>query len=89
MRSADVATPETPPFDTSTPTDELCNNEQLQELVALGSKIPSRVDSSRGMNIQEIAEGVRKACKVDEPAQAKKPHIATLIEKFRKQLGQT
>lgn len=88
VESKPVATPESPPFEPDPQSGELCNNEQLQELVALGSKIPSPADPSRGMSIQEIAEGVRKACNVDDPKKATKVQIAKLIDRFRNQLGQ-
>lgn len=72
---------------TATSPSDLCTNDQLQELVALASKVPSPNDPSRGMNLAETAEGVRSACRVKEPAEATYLQISTLIERFRAQLG--
>jgi len=67
--------------------EQLCTNDQLQELVALGKKLPGIADKSRGMTLQEIADGVRQACTVKEPQHAKRAQIDKLIAKFRSRLS--
>jgi hypothetical protein len=93
---------ESPPFATETATetaaataaaatedgDEPTTNDMLQELVALGKKLPSPSGSGSGMTLAEIAEGVCKACKVEKPQQAKRRQIRALILKFRATLGE-
>jgi len=62
--------------------------ELLQELVLLGKKMPSQLNPGSSMDLAEVAAGVRRAAKVDEPKQATRGQIRKLIEAFRKALGE-
>jgi hypothetical protein len=63
-------------------------NELLHELVLLGKKMPSQLNPGSSMDLAEVAAGVRRAAKVDEPKQATRGQIRKLIEAFRKALGE-
>jgi hypothetical protein len=62
--------------------------ELLQELVLLGKKMPSQLNPGSSMDLAEVAAGVRRAAKVDEPKQATRGQIRKLIGAFRKALGE-
>ncbi|HQZ67172.1 MAG TPA: hypothetical protein PLY87_18900 [Planctomycetaceae bacterium] len=88
------AVTESPPFETTTTesatddSDEPATPDLLQELVALGKKIPSQANPGSAMDLREIADGVCKACKVEKPQQATRKQIRALIAKFRATLGE-
>ncbi|HQZ66717.1 MAG TPA: hypothetical protein PLY87_16610 [Planctomycetaceae bacterium] len=88
------AVTESPPFETTTTevttddSEEPATPDLLQELVALGKKIPSQANPGKPMELREIADGVCKACKVEKPQQATRKQIRALIAKFRATLGE-
>lgn len=90
--AAPVADPEPAPFSTEpaeTNDDHLpVTKELLQEIAKVGSKIPSVQNPGSGMSIQEISEGVCKACKVSKIQEATNGQIRNLIARFRSQLGE-
>ncbi len=87
--------PESPPFETEKAAeaadpddgDELVTPELLQEIVKVGSKMPSRAEPGKGMTLTEISAGICAACKVEKPQQATRKQIRTLIGRFRATLG--
>jgi len=89
---APVVDPEPAPFATETVDtndDHLpVTKELLQEIAKVGSKIPSVKNPGSGMSIQEISEGVCKACKVPKIQEATRGQIRNLIARFRSQLGE-
>jgi len=89
----DVVVESSPVEDTTTATEtddseSAVTPELLQELVALGKKIPSPSGSGAGMDLREIADGICKACKVERPQEATRRQVRALIAKFRTTLGE-
>lgn len=89
---APASEPEPAPFATESADsndDALpVTKELLQEIAKVGSKIPSVQNPGSGMSIQEISEGVCKACKVPKIQEATRGQIRNLIARFRSQLGE-
>lgn len=84
-----VELPETAPFPTEEDdSDQPATNELLQEIVAVGKKIPSQANPGSGMTVQEISNGITAACKVSKPQEATRGQIRKLIARFRAQLGE-
>jgi len=58
-----------------------CTNEQLVELVAVGKQT--------GLTLEQVSQGVCRACDVTQPKDATAEQIAKLIERFRSELSKT
>jgi hypothetical protein len=56
-----------------------CTNEQLVELVALGKQT--------GLTLEQVSQGVCRACDVSQPKDATAEQIANLIARFRSELS--
>lgn len=79
-----AATVEVPADDTNKPT----TNELLQELVALGTKLPN-ADRTGTLTVKEVGEKLCAAAKVSRPQDATCGQVRTLIARIRGALGQT
>ena len=76
------------PAATISDDDQPVTPDLLQEISKLGSKFPSQVEAGKPMGLKEIADGICKACKVERPQQATRKAIRTLIDRWRKALGE-
>lgn len=84
-----------PPRDEDDPTnadavetkEELCTNDQLQELAAIGLKLPSNVTAGQNMDLKEIMDGLCAASQVDNPSKMTHVQAASLIERFKGELS--
>lgn len=88
---------ETPPFATepepavtATPAsddDEKASNKELQELVALATKLDHPTTPGTKMTVAQVAEMVCKAAKVEKPQHCTKKQVKTLVDRIRAQLA--
>ncbi len=85
------ATIDPAPFE-SAPVDdsnEPVTVELLQEIAAVGSKIPSPTNPGQGMSIAEISEGICRACGVKKPQEAPRGKIRNLIARFKAEIAKS
>lgn len=96
-QDAGSITVESSPFPEEASDDnEPVTNALLQEIVKVGSKIPSPSGSGSGMTVAEIAAGIVKACNmgkeeskhITKPQEATRGQIRKLIARFRETLGE-
>lgn len=64
------------------------SNALLQELVALGTKLPN-ADRTGTLSVKEVGEKLCAAAGVAKPAEATMGQVRTLIERIRNALGKT
>ena len=88
---AQTAAPEPTPAPTATPASDdnsPVSNTLLQELVALGTKLPN-ADRTGTLTVKEVGEKLCAAAGVAKPADATTGQVRTLIERIRNALGKT
>lgn len=74
----------------ATPTsddNEKASNKELQELVALATKLDYPSTPGVKMTVAQVAEMVCKSAKVEKPQQCTKKQVRTLVERIRAQLA--
>ena len=82
-------TPTPAPAEASASDDNApVSNALLQELVALGTKLPN-ADRTGTLTVKEVGEKLCAAAGVSKPADATMGQVRTLIERIRNALGKT
>ena len=85
---APAPTPAPPEPAATTDDNAPVSNALLQELVALGTKLPN-ADRTGTLTVKEVGEKLCAAAGVSKPADATAGQVRTLIERIRNALGKT